>query len=93
MFDSSLALVEAAAQGAGVALVPVAMFGRDIAAGRVVQPLKIVAPTGSYWLTNLKSRSETASMKTFRNWLLAELQHEQPASRRSRFFKHAPSPQ
>ncbi len=32
-FNSSLALVEAAAQGAGVALVPVAMFAREIEAG------------------------------------------------------------
>jgi LysR family transcriptional regulator of beta-lactamase len=77
MFDSSLSLVEAAAQGAGVALVPVAMFARDLAAGRVVQPLDIVAPSGSYWLTRLTSRSETTSMKTFRDWLLAELQREQ----------------
>lgn len=73
MFDSSLALVEAAAQGAGVALVPVAMFSRDLARKRIVQPLKTAAPAGSYWLTNLKSREETASMKAFRTWLLAEL--------------------
>lgn len=38
MFDSSLTLVEAAARGVGVALVPVAMFGQDIEAGRIVQP-------------------------------------------------------
>lgn len=72
MFDSSLALVDAAAQGAGVALVPVAMFWREMAAGRIVQPIKIAAPAGSYWLTHLKSRRETASTKVFRNWLLAE---------------------
>lgn len=73
MFDSSLALVEAAAQGAGVALVPVAMFSRDLASKRIVQPLKTAAPAGGYWLTNLKSREETASMKAFRKWILAEL--------------------
>ena len=73
MFDSSLTLVEAAALGTGVALVPVAMFSRDIASKRIVQPLKTAAPAGSYWLTNLKSREETASMKAFRAWLMAEL--------------------
>ena len=73
MFDSSLALVEAAAQGAGVALVPVAMFSRDLASKRIVQPLKTAAPAGSYWLTNLKTRQDTASMKAFRAWIAAEL--------------------
>ncbi|OWJ66095.1 LysR family transcriptional regulator [Inquilinus limosus] len=73
MFDSSLTLVEAAAQGAGVALVPVAMFADPIAAGRVVQPFAIEVPAGTYWLTRLKSRSETSSMQAFRRWLVAEI--------------------
>jgi LysR family transcriptional regulator of beta-lactamase len=73
MFDSSLALVEAAAQGAGVALVPVAMFAREIEEGRIVQPFDITASTGGYWLTHLKSRAETPSMKAFRKWILAEI--------------------
>jgi LysR family transcriptional regulator of beta-lactamase len=78
MFDSSLTLVEAAAQGAGVALVPVAMFADEIATGRIVQPFGIAAPAGSYWLTRLKSRSETASMQAFRRWLLAEIDGAPP---------------
>lgn len=73
MFDSSLSLVEAAAQGAGVALVPVAMFAREIAQGRIVQPFETAVSTGSYWLTHLKSRPETPSMKAFRKWLQAEI--------------------
>ncbi len=73
MFDSSLALVEAASLGAGIALVPVSMFARDIAAGRIVQPLAIAAPAGSYWLTWLKSRPETPAMAAFRGWITAEV--------------------
>ena len=73
MFDSSRALVEAAVQGAGVALVPVAMFAREIADGRVVQPFAITASVGSYWLTHLKSRAETPSMNAFRTWILADI--------------------
>lgn len=73
MFDSSLALVEAAARGCGVALVPVAMFGDDLASGRIAQPLPVTAQAGSYWLTSLKSRGETAAMIAFRDWLVAEL--------------------
>jgi len=72
LFDSSLTLVEAAAQGAGVALVPVAMFADPIAAGRVVQPFAIEVPAGTYWLTRLKSRTETSSMQAFRRWLMTE---------------------
>jgi LysR family transcriptional regulator, regulator of gene expression of beta-lactamase len=73
MFDSSLALVEAAAQGAGVALVPAEMFAREIEERRIVQPFDITASAGSYWLTHLKSRTETPSMKAFRKWILAEI--------------------
>ncbi|MFT4183268.1 MAG: LysR family transcriptional regulator [Rhizobium sp.] len=74
MFDSSLTLVEAAARGVGVALVPVAMFSEEIATGRIVQPFEITVLTGSYWLTRLKSRAETASMQAFRQWLMAEIE-------------------
>jgi len=70
MFDSSLTLVEAAARGVGVALVPVAMFSHDIATGRIVQPFDIAVHTGSYWLTRLKSREETPAMTAFREWLV-----------------------
>jgi LysR family transcriptional regulator of beta-lactamase len=73
MFDSSRALVEAAAQGAGVALVPVAMFAREIAERRVIQPFEITVPAGSYWLTHLKSRAPTPAMSAFRTWLAAEI--------------------
>jgi LysR family transcriptional regulator of beta-lactamase len=73
MFDSSRALVEAAAQDAGVALVPVAMFAREIADGRVVQPFGITVSAGSYWLTHLKSRAETPSINAFRTWILGEI--------------------
>jgi len=73
MFDSSLTLVEAAAQGVGVALVPVAMFALEIEAGRIVQPFDVTASMGSYWLTRLKSRTETASMQAFARWIAAEI--------------------
>lgn len=74
MFDSSLALVEAAARGLGVALVPVSMFSRELAEGRITQPLPILARAGSYWLTSLKSRRETPAMRYFREWLIAQAQ-------------------
>jgi LysR family transcriptional regulator of beta-lactamase len=71
VFDSSLAMAEAAVQGTGVALLPVRMFERDLRQERLVQPFPIEVTLGAYWLTRLKSRPETRAMQVFRAWLLA----------------------
>ncbi|WP_269583118.1 LysR family transcriptional regulator [Roseibium sp. Sym1] len=76
MFDSSLTMAEAAAQGAGIALLPISMFEKDLLTGRLVQPFDRSVQTGSYWLTWLKSREENASMEKFRLWLLETLGEE-----------------
>lgn len=73
MFDSSVTMAEAAAQGLGVALVPVCMFQRDLAAERLVQPFKVEVSAGSYWLTWLKSKSLTPGVEAFRSWLLLKI--------------------
>jgi LysR family transcriptional regulator of beta-lactamase len=73
MFDSSVTMAEAAAQGLGVALVPVCMFQRDLAAERLVQPFEVEVPAGSYCLTWLKSKTLTPGMSAFRDWLLLKL--------------------
>ena len=69
VFDTSLALAEAAAQGAGVALLPVALFARDLASGRLVQPFDTSIDTGRYWLTWLGSRRPSPAMRAFAAWL------------------------
>lgn len=69
VFDSSVLMVEAAMQGAGVALAPPLMFSRQLATGIIEQPFDIYISKGSYWLTRLKSRSVTPAMEMFRNWL------------------------
>ncbi len=76
MFDSSVTMAEAAAQGVGVALVPVSMFQRDLDGGRLVQPFTIEAVAGSYWLTWLKSKPVTPGMSGFRDWLLNTLRQD-----------------
>ncbi|WP_298958613.1 LysR family transcriptional regulator [uncultured Roseibium sp.] len=76
MFDSSLTMVEAVAQNAGVGLVPVGMFLSDLRSGRIVQPFQASVSTGSYWLTWLKSREETGAMQKFRHWLETETKSE-----------------
>lgn len=60
MSDSSVTMAEAAVQGRGVALFPVCMFQRDLAAERLVQTFAIDVSAGSYWLTWLKSRPPDA---------------------------------
>jgi LysR family transcriptional regulator of beta-lactamase len=73
MFDSSVTMAEAAAQGLSVALVPVCMFRRDLTAERLVQPFEIEVLAGSYWLTWLKSKPLTPGMAASRDWLLLKL--------------------
>lgn len=69
VFDSSLAMIEAAAQGMGVALAPPAMFARQMASEAIVRPFAAEIVLGSYWLTWLKSRKESAAMAAFRGWI------------------------
>ncbi|WP_207479927.1 LysR family transcriptional regulator [Arenibaculum pallidiluteum] len=71
VFDSSLAMMEAALQGAGVALAPPMMFSRQITKGEIEKPFDVYTSAGSYWLTRLKSRSPTAAMTAFQNWILS----------------------
>ncbi len=70
MFDSSVAMMEAAAQGAGAALAPPRLFERQLTSGAIVQPFDIHVSRGSYWLTWLQSRSETPAMRDFRDWIV-----------------------
>ncbi|GEQ75567.1 LysR family transcriptional regulator [Comamonas testosteroni] len=74
MFDSSLTLAEAAAQGAGIALLPARMFEHMLQQGRLVRPFAHEVDTGAYWLTYLKSRQASSALQTFRQWLMTQLQ-------------------
>ncbi|KAF1722746.1 LysR family transcriptional regulator [Pseudoxanthomonas wuyuanensis] len=69
MFDSSLAIASAAASGAGVALLPFAMFEQDLSAQRLVRLFDTEVDVGRYWLTRLRSKAETPAMQKFRHWL------------------------
>ncbi|MBF3158425.1 LysR family transcriptional regulator, partial [Pseudomonas aeruginosa] len=70
VFDTSLAMLEAARQGVGVALAPAAMFAWQLASESIRRPFATEVSTGSYWLTRLQSREETSAMLAFRGWLL-----------------------
>lgn len=71
VFDSSLAIANAAADGAGVGLLPVRMFAQDLARGRLVQPFAACVDAGRYWLTHLRSRPVTRALRVFGDWLAA----------------------
>nr|AMP56737.1 LysR substrate binding domain protein [uncultured bacterium] len=72
VFDSSMTMMEAAAQGAGIALAPPLMFSRLLAAGTIVQPFAASISKGSYWLTKLQSKVTTGAMAAFSSWLLRQ---------------------
>lgn len=74
IFDSSRLMVEAAVQGAGIALAPAAMFTRELASGLLVCPFNQRVSMGSYWLTRLKSKPITPAMQIFYDWILTEAQ-------------------
>lgn len=71
VFDSSLAMMESALQGIGVALAPALMFSRQLQSDAIRQPFDVGISTGSYWLTRLQSRAETPAMVAFKGWLKA----------------------
>jgi LysR family transcriptional regulator of beta-lactamase len=72
VFDSSLAMMEAAEQGAGVALAPALMFQRQLDASAIRRPFQTAISLGSYWLTRLKSRAPSAAMTAFAEWITAQ---------------------
>lgn len=72
IFDSSLALAGAAMADAGVALLPLAMFERELRDGRLIQPFATGIGLGRYWLTRLRSRREPDALKRLRLWLQAQ---------------------
>jgi len=73
MFDSSALMVAAAVVGLGITLAPSAMFTREMATERLVQPFGIEIDAGRDWLMRLLSRKEGLTMHSFRHWLITEL--------------------
>jgi LysR family transcriptional regulator of beta-lactamase len=65
-------MVEAAMQGAGVALAPARMFERELQSGRLVRPFELEVSTGGYWLSWVKSKRMTPAMQAFRTWIVSE---------------------
>lgn len=69
IFDSSLTMVQCALQGLGIALAPPAMFERELAEGRLVQPFAVELDAGGYWLTRLALKPVGDGGNAFAAWI------------------------
>src|SRR6202012_5607898 len=93
IFDSSVGLAHAAAQGAGVALLPGILFADDVSKRRLVRPFEVQVLLGSYWLTSLKSRRVSPAMQTFSDWLTKETSRQRgQESKTARFIFRSRAP-
>lgn len=72
VFDSSVTMIAAAEQQVGIAIAPARMFSHQLDSGRLVAPFGTEINLGGYWLTRLQSKSETAAMREFAQWLQTE---------------------
>lgn len=81
VLDSSIALAELAAAGEGIALLPVAMFERPLAEGRLIRPFAQSLPMGSYYLGWSSERAVSKSMERFISWISTEIESGVTASK------------
>lgn len=73
IFTDSGMVVQAAAEGQGVALARVALAAWDIAAGRLVRPFEVTLPHDlAYYLVCPEAAAERPRIAAVRAWLLAE---------------------
>jgi LysR family glycine cleavage system transcriptional activator len=74
MAPTQQVLGSAAMTGQGLALLTPAFFRAEVAAGRLVQVLPIVAREETdYWLVYPQERRNQPKIRAFRDWLLAEV--------------------
>jgi LysR family glycine cleavage system transcriptional activator len=80
IFTDSAMVVQAAAEGQGVALARRVLAAGDLAAGLLVQPFEVSLPHDlAYYLVSPEATAEQPRIRAFRAWLLAEAEAD-PAS-------------
>jgi DNA-binding transcriptional LysR family regulator len=77
--DSFVAAIQAAEQGAGVALGMELFIAEREREGAICRPFPIEHPLGTYWLVYPPGAGRNRALQVFKSWLLAEL----PAQRQS----------
>ncbi|MEK9969860.1 MAG: transcriptional regulator GcvA [Ferrovibrio sp.] len=72
-FEHFFMSIEAAVNGLGLALVPDFFVARELADGRLVEPLSAyrLQRPGGYYLLCLKGREREPAIRRFRNWLFS----------------------
>ena len=77
-FEHFLMLAQAAAAGAGAALIPKFLIGPELAAGSLVSPLsETLAAEHGYYFVLPEGRTVSPSLAIFRDWLLEQARTEQ----------------
>ena len=78
-FDNASACINAAIEGAGVALARTALIGSDVAAGRLVRLFELSLPSAfGYYVVYPKRSEKLPKVMAFRDWLFEEVR-EQPS--------------
>ncbi|MBM3643160.1 MAG: transcriptional regulator GcvA [Alphaproteobacteria bacterium] len=73
-FDSTMIAVEAAMEGAGVAVGPPQLFREELAQGRLFQPFPQIVDSGkAWWFCCPPSSASRPKIRAFEDWLLEEL--------------------
>jgi LysR family glycine cleavage system transcriptional activator len=74
-YESSAMAYAAAIEGQGLAIAQLFLVAKDLEEGRLVMPFKKTVDMGdfTYYLLTPSHREESASMKTFRLWMLDQL--------------------
>jgi DNA-binding transcriptional LysR family regulator len=71
--DSFVAAIQAAEQGAGVALGMDLFIDERERAGAICRPFSIDSSSGSYWLVHPPGARRNRALAVFKRWLLAEI--------------------
>lgn len=67
-------LIEAAAAGMGVALLPQFLAAEELASGRLVCPYDVsLRSERAYYITHAKDGGRNRSVQFFKTWLLAQV--------------------
>jgi DNA-binding transcriptional LysR family regulator len=73
-FDSTMIAVEAAMEGAGVAVGPPQLFREELAEGRLFQPFPQIVDSGkAWWFVCPPASVNRPKTKAFEDWLMEEL--------------------
>jgi LysR family glycine cleavage system transcriptional activator len=76
-YQSSELAYQAAIEGQGVAMAQLVLVEKDLAARRLVRPLRKTLDMGSftYYLLTPADRPESTQLKQFREWLVDQCSH------------------